>query len=91
MANLAAIHVGQPDIKDDDVEIILFRQFQGLGSGLGTGGRKLLMQLQLLAQHFEEGRVVINNEDSFAGGHGFPINCFIFSARMRKIHLISIR
>jgi hypothetical protein len=71
-ADLAAVHVRQPDVEQDGVEILALGQVEGLGPVVRLDGGELLVELQLLAQGLAQRVVVIHQEDFLALGavHG---------------------
>ena len=47
---LAPVHIGQSDVEDQQVEMVVLGQRQGLGAGLHRDRGELLVQQQLLRQ-----------------------------------------
>ena len=70
---LAAVHVGQADVHDDDVGLrARGRQTRRGGVG-GFGDLEFGMQRQLFAQRLPQVGIVVDNEDSAGLRHGYPV------------------
>ncbi len=66
---LAAVHVGQVDVKQDQVGADLARLTHAVGRGGGLDGTKLLVQGQLLGQRLAQVVVVVDDQDRLGGRH----------------------
>jgi hypothetical protein len=72
-AQLAAIHVGQSDVEQDQVVVGVLDRRQAVGRIGRLGGDELLVELQLLGQGRAQRVVVVDQEDLPSGCHAvFP-------------------
>src|SRR3546814_18206752 len=65
----ATVHVGQPDIQQDQVVMGVVHGGQPVGGGGRLGGREFLVQLQLLGQGRPERLVVVDKENLASARH----------------------
>ena len=73
LAGLAAIHVGQVHVEDDEVGAVgLDRLDAGRGGG-NLGHRELVMQRELLGQRLAQHVVVIDDDDLLRAAHRAPL------------------
>ena len=70
-AGLAAVHVGQVDVQQDQVGPDLAAHADTLGRGRGLNRAKRLVQGQLLGQGFAQVVVVVDDEDGLGRGHDY--------------------
>ena len=68
---LAAIHVGQADIHDGEIDAVALHGLDGRRRGIGRRKPELLVQGELLGQRVAQGLVVIDQQDMMDGGHGW--------------------
>src|SRR5438477_5538144 len=68
-AQLAAIHIGEPDIEEDRVEPLAPRRGERLHRSVGLDGGKLAVLLQLLGQRMAQCRVVVDDQDLAKTAH----------------------
>ncbi len=66
---LAAVHVGQADIHDHQVDLAAFGRLHALGAAVDRGGVELLMQRQLLDQRLAQFGIVVHDQDGTLVGH----------------------
>ncbi|MNN43786.1 hypothetical protein D3C81_1580410 [compost metagenome] len=69
-AGLAAVHVGQVDVQQDQVGANLARLPHPVGGGGCLDGTKLLVQGQLLGQRLAQVVVVVDDQDGLGRRHG---------------------
>src|SRR5436190_1523864 len=68
-AQLAAVHIGQPDIEENRVEPLAPRRGERLHRSVGLDGGKLAVLLQLLGQRMAQCRVVVDDQDLAKTAH----------------------
>src|SRR5579863_708387 len=68
-AQLAAVHVRQPDVEDHGVVILPLGKVKRLGRSRGFDRHEFFMQLQLLGERMAQGRIVVDDHDPAAGRH----------------------
>ena len=63
--DLAAVHVGQADIEQDQIESLGFGELEDGGGGIGLEGFEFLVQPQLLGERFPQRLVILDQEYAF--------------------------
>ncbi len=66
---LAAVHVGQPDVHDHQVDLAAFGRLHPLGAAVDRDGVELLVQRQLLDQRLAQLGIVVDDQDGASIGH----------------------
>ena len=70
LAGLAAIHVGEVHVKNDDVCGILFQRLHTNGGGCGITDNEIIMQGELFHQRAAQHVIIVNEQNLFLGRHG---------------------
>src|SRR5439155_198032 len=68
-AQLAAVHIGEPDIEEDRVEPLAPRRGERLCGCVAFDSGKLAVLLQLLGQRMAQCRVVLDDQDLAKTAH----------------------
>ena len=71
-ANLAPIHVGKPDVEQDQVEAVVLHGLDGLASRRRFGDGEVLVKMKLLGERTAQWGVVIDNQNAFFS------HCWVF-------------
>ena len=83
-AQLAAVHVGQADVEEHEVVVLLLGPRQPVGAGAGLEDVELLGQHQLVGQRLAQVGVVVDHQDFLQRAHGH-LRCFDTSLRAVRV------
>jgi hypothetical protein len=67
--DLEAGDIGEAEVEDDEVGAVFFGEFEALGAGFGGDDAEALVE-EFEANEFENGGIVVDDEDECRGGHG---------------------
>ena len=71
-AQLAPIHVGQPDVEDDRIEPLVSSDLERLRRGSALDADELLIEFELFRQRLAQRDVIVDDQDFATSPHNLP-------------------